>query len=244
MGQLIKVKIKRQNLGSTESYFQSFSYEGDLDVPVTYVLDQLNNEENLVDIEGKAATPITWECSCQQKICGACAMVINGLPRLACSVKVKDVLNHQNELELKPLSKFPVVCDLKVDRSILHENMKAMQLWLTEEAKVNPKYLNEEYTMSRCLMCGCCLEVCPNYTDGKNFAGAVAANVAFKMLAQSTEEEHIKAIKDNYKKKVFDGCSKSMMCEKICPMEIPTVNALNKMNQISVWKLWNLFGKK
>ena len=64
--------------------------------------------------------------------CGACAMRINGLPRLACSVFLRDCKG--SVVTLEPLSKFPLVKDLVVDRSVIFEALKRTKLWLEGDA--------------------------------------------------------------------------------------------------------------
>ena len=79
------VKIKRQSSPDSKPYWQSFHYDGPRHVAVSAVLDALNYTDDLFDTEGNAAPGIRWECSCMQSVCGGCAMVINGVPALACA---------------------------------------------------------------------------------------------------------------------------------------------------------------
>ena len=74
--------------------------------------------EEILDIDGIPVGEIAWECSCLQKKCGACAMRINGVPRLACDTKIGDL--KSKTVTLEPLKKFPVVRDLIVDRMTRH----------------------------------------------------------------------------------------------------------------------------
>ena len=115
------VKIKRQSSPAAAPYWQSFSYNGPMHVTVSAVLDAINYTDDMSDTEGKPATRVRWECSCLQSVCGGCAMVINGVPALACNTFVDEVA--KDDLVLEPLSKFPVVADLMVDRSIIYENL-------------------------------------------------------------------------------------------------------------------------
>ena len=124
------VKIKRCAGADSESYWQSFEYEGSPEKTVAALLDELNYTDDLFDIHGNPAPRIQWECSCMQKMCGACAMIINGVPALACSVFLRDLKG--DELVLEPLSKFPVVADLIVDRSIIGENLRRAEMYLGE----------------------------------------------------------------------------------------------------------------
>ena len=96
------VKIKRQNSPEAASYWQSFIYDGPKHVTVSAVLDALNYTDDLFDVDGQPSSRIRWECSCMQAMCGGCAMVINGVPALACSTFADDVKGE--DLVLEPLS--------------------------------------------------------------------------------------------------------------------------------------------
>ena len=221
----IKVKIK---IGDE---YRLFDYEGDLNIPVTTLLDSLD-------------CPIEYSCSCLQGLCGACAMVINSQPQLACKTFLSDdlMVEKYGVITIEPLSKFPVIKDLKVDRSVLHDAMIDCGQWLESDAKINSKYSEFEYEMSKCIMCGCCLEACPNYTAG-DFAGAPIAVSSSKIVLQEGDGEHLKEIKDKYKKRFYPHCLKTLACEDVCPMEIPTQRAISLMNRKSVWRLWQLLGR-
>ena len=80
----MKVKILRQQSPVSEPYWQTFSYTGSRDKSVAAMLDDLNYNDDLIDIDGNRADVISWESSCLQGMCGACAMVICGHPALAC----------------------------------------------------------------------------------------------------------------------------------------------------------------
>ncbi len=236
MNMNISVKIKRQKSCKEKPYYETFEYLGDLNITVASLLDELNSREVLYNTTREVSERITWECSCQQKMCGACAIVICGVPSLACSTYLSDIIINGNNVLLEPLSKFPVIKDLKVDRSILFEYMKTMSLWLENEAIVEQGKYREQYQASRCLMCGCCLEVCPNFVLGDNFYGAISFVAASKLINQSQYGEHRKEIKKKYKKYVYEGCGKSLACNKICPVGIPLEELLVKTNAAAVWR--------
>ena len=82
---------------------------------------------NPVTRDGKATTPITYDSNCLEEVCGSCAMLINGRARMACSALVDKL---EQPIRLEPFSKFPVVRDLAVDRSVLFENLKAVKAWV------------------------------------------------------------------------------------------------------------------
>ena len=221
------VKIKRQETKDSEPYWQSFIYNGDKNTTVSAMLDAINYTDDLFDAEGKPARRIRWECSCQQKMCGACAMVINGVPGLACESFLSSIPGE--ELTLEPLSKFPVLSDLIVDRSIISENLKNSAIYLGEYRKARPKEYKQLYSTARCLKCGLCLEVCPNYGRGEYFFGANFANESYLMAGQTADRGA--EIKAAYAEHFARGCSKALSCVKVCPMEIDTLSSIARMNR-------------
>jgi succinate dehydrogenase / fumarate reductase iron-sulfur subunit len=238
----IKVRIKRQKDNKSGSYMQEFTFDGAEDMPITSIIDELNEREPLLDVTGKLTTQISWECSCKQNLCGACAMVINGTPRMACATFLGDVCNPKNNvLELAPLSKFPVVRDLRVDRSQMFEDIKKMKVWISTDAVVCEKEIEQQYESASCIMCGCCLEVCPNYSIENDFVGAAVMNGAYRVATQQRPSNNLKEfIKENVKNGQ-GHCSKSLSCEKVCPVKIPVAALTSKMNRLY---LKNLFKHK
>ena len=84
----MKVKILRKKNPGAESYWETFAYTGPENNSIAGVLDYLNYHDDPVNIQGKVSDRITWEFSCLQGECGACAMVINGVPTLASMAKL------------------------------------------------------------------------------------------------------------------------------------------------------------
>ena len=224
----MKVKIKRQEARDCLPYWQVFNFESQERLTVAAILDQINYQDDPVDENGNVCKRIRWQCSCMQKMCGGCAMVINGTPALACAVFIDTAKTKQ--LILEPLSKFDVICDLVVDRSIIHEYEKAAMMYLGKRGQPNDKEFKNQYSVAKCLKCGLCLEVCPNYVKGsKNFFGAFFANDAY--LLHSSTENRKSEIKKEYKKHFESGCSKSLACRDICPMKMPTLSSISYMNR-------------
>ncbi len=228
------IKIKRCRGTESPAYRQSFSYDGGGNTSVAAVLKELNRRRPLLDTDGSPAPPIDWECGCFARKCGACAMRINGRPQLACSAFLSEM--NDRTITLEPLGKFPVVSDLTVDRSCMFESLKQIRLWLEEDACGGERTHEERYQAARCLMCGCCLEICPNFSPEGNFAGAAAAVAAFRILDQTPYTEHWEEIAARYKKLYFEGCGKSLACHDICPAGLPVEELIVRSNAAAVWK--------
>lgn len=134
-----------------------------------------------------------------------------------------------------PLKKFPVVRDLIVDRSVMRENLIAIHNWLEVEARHSRKNVDLAYDASRCIQCGCCLEVCPNFTAGDSFFGAAAFVPASRVLSELPKGKKY-AIISEYGKHIYNGCGKSLSCHNICPVGIDVEHKLSNSNAVVVWK--------
>ncbi len=228
----ITVRIKRQNSFEAEAFYQTILRDCDAETNIATLLREINAEE-VLDIDGIPVGEIAWECSCLQKKCGACAMRINGMPRLACDTKIGDL--KSKTVTLEPLKKFPVVRDLIVDRSVLRENLIALHNWLESEATKSRKTVDLAYDASRCIQCGCCLEVCPNFTAGESFFGAAAFVPASRILSQLPNGKKNDLVQE-YGKHIYNGCGKSLSCHDICPVGIDVEHKLSNSNAVAVWK--------
>ena len=154
-------------------------------------------------------------------------MVINGVPALACGTFLNDVKGE--ELVLEPLSKFPVVADLIVDRSIIYKNLNQAQAYLEEATVHSDKHYEQQYSVAKCLKCGLCLEVCPNYRPGGEFYGPMFANESYALVSQTKVEE--KRLIKEYKKHFQSNCSKALSCQTVCPAGIETITSILRMNR-------------
>lgn len=219
------VKVKRQDNENSTPYWQSFEYNDSMTASVAYVLDTLNFTDDLKDITGAVTRRIKWECSCMQKMCGACAMVICGQPALACNTFLNEL--KSDELVLEPLSKFPVLCDLCVDRSGVSKRLMDSNAFIDKTGDISLKENLHRYQSGKCLKCCLCLEVCPNYKNGERFYGANFANDSYLIRSAKGNND----IKNEYKKHFYDGCSRCLSCQDICPMEIPLASSMAKMNR-------------
>jgi succinate dehydrogenase / fumarate reductase, iron-sulfur subunit len=117
---------------------------------------------NPVDRLGNPTTPVNYESNCLEEVCVSCAMLINGKAAMACSSLINKL---EQPVRLEPLSRFPVIRDLAVDRSVLFENLKRVKAWVPVDGtydlgagpRISPKAQEEMYPLSRCI--SCCLDL-------------------------------------------------------------------------------------
>ena len=230
----VMLRILRSPRGGGAPFWQTFRYalesEGDT---VATALCALNGRSHLTDADGRPAEAIEWECSCLQKKCGACAMVINGRPRLACEAKLTSL--GEGPIRVEPLRKFPVICDLVVDRSILFENLKTLRLWLESDAALDDRDQALAYEASECLQCGCCLEICPNFYPGGAFYGMATVPLTTRLLTEM-DASVCRSLAKQYVKHTFEGCGRSLACKDVCPRNIDTEKLMVNANALALWK--------
>jgi len=164
------VVVLRQDGPGQPGYWERFRLERQSDMNVISVLQQI--AAAAVTDEGKPVAPVAWECNCLEEVCGACTMLVNGRVRQACTALV-DRLLEQNprQIELRPMTKFPVIRDLVVDRRRMFETLKKIHAWLPVDsyydmgpgARQSQQDQELAYVLSKCMTCGCCLEACPQY---------------------------------------------------------------------------------
>ena len=223
----MRVNILRQRNPGSEPYWESFQYEGPQDNTIAGLLDWLNYNDDPVNEQGEKAPRISWECSCLQAVCGSCAMVINNIPALACETFLNDLKGE--EITIQPLKKFPVICDLVTDRSQIQENLKDANACIREYHPDPTADFQHRYLAAKCLKCGLCLEVCPNYRNSGIFYGALFANDCWLISTANTEKT--KEVQQAYDQHFGAVCSRSLTCMDVCPVKIPTITSMAALNK-------------
>lgn len=235
----IRFKIQRREREGAPSRWETFEVQYRRNLNVISALMEIR--KNPVTVEGKQTTPPVWDMSCLEQVCGICTMVIDGTARQSCSALIDDLLLESNSdtVTLQPMSKFPNVRDLKVDRARMFEHLKQVEAWIELDGTYNlgpgPAISNEtaqeRYAYSRCMTCGCCLEACPQYS-GDNYIGpqAIAQARLFNMhpTGKMDKEDRLNGLLGD------DGianCGNAQNCVKACPMSIPLTKAIYETNR-------------
>jgi succinate dehydrogenase / fumarate reductase iron-sulfur subunit len=169
-GRRVRVRVLRQDVAGGESYWERFEVPYEPNMNVISVLQKIAAQARSQD--GRKVAPVAWDCSCLEEVCGSCTMLINGRTRMACSALVDRLLSEDAEIELRPMSKFPVVRDLVVDRGRLFRALERVKAWVPVDdsydhgpgPRIAPEEQEDAYPLSECISCGCCTEACPQFT--------------------------------------------------------------------------------
>uniref|UniRef100_A0A023F7M3 Succinate dehydrogenase [ubiquinone] iron-sulfur subunit, mitochondrial n=1 Tax=Triatoma infestans TaxID=30076 RepID=A0A023F7M3_TRIIF len=198
------------------------------------VLDLLFFIKNSID------PTLAFRRSCREGICGACAMNINGINRLACITQTP-----KGSIKIYPLPHMYVIKDLVVDLQQFYRQYREIEPWLQrcEEETVKKRQLLQSIRdrekidgCFECILCACCSTSCPSYwwhggSQKEDFLGPAALLQAYRWVIDSRDQKHCERLqKLNHKFKLY-RCHTIMNCVKACP------KALNPGKAIALLKL-------
>jgi len=252
MDRTFRVRILRQANPHSGSHWQTFDVTYEHGMNITTVLQRIARTP--VTAEHERTTPVAYDACCLEEVCGACTMVINGRVRQACSALVDNLLaDSPGGIELRPMTKFPVVRDLLVDRKPMFQSLKRVKAWIRVDGyhdigpgpRVTPAVQEEAYPLSRCMTCGCCVEACPQFNDHSAFIGpaAISQAILFNMHPTGAGDKPTRL-------EVLSGpggiadCGNSQNCVKVCPKDIPLTDSIAKAGRdTTIYKIKQWFGR-
>jgi len=216
-GDLVTLKVRRSEALAGDAY-QEFR------VPYQKwmrVLDALNW------IAENAAPDLAFRWFCGSKMCGTCAVRMNGREVLACWEAVEP------NMVIEPLRNLPVVRDLVVDRTRYEEKVASLQPWIERHEPyagfpepLTHKEMKNASKALDCISCMCCYSACPviglgNLTD---FAGP-APLVQLGQTALDPRNNPEKVRRSIELTGIFN-CISCYKCEEVCPAHIPIVSGV------------------
>ena len=215
-GDTVDVKIRRYDRDSNQASYQSFHVPYQ---PRMRVLDAMNW------IAENGAPDLAYRWICGSKMCGTCAVRMNGREVLACWEAVEP------QMTLEPLRNLPVVRDLVVDRTPYEEKVANFEPWIERTSLYQefPEPLShvEMKNASKaldCISCMCCYSACPvvRLGDFTDFAGP-APLVQLGQTALDPRNDPEK-VKQSLAQTGIFNCVSCYKCEEVCPARIPIVS--------------------
>lgn len=241
------LRIKRQERIETKPYWEEFRLAYRPYMNVITCLQEIQKHPKTFD--GRRTTPVVWEQSCLEEVCGSCTMVVNGRVRQACSSLV-DKLG--GSVTLEPLTKFPVIRDLVVNRKSIFEGFKRVKAWVSADSsnstgpgpKISPGLAEMRYQLSKCMACASCLEACPQFNDRSDFIGAAAINQVRLFnshpVSSKLKEDRLLILMGEGG---IEDCGNAQNCVKVCPKGIPLVTSIIETNREITMNLLDLSRK-
>ncbi len=239
---IVKLKVLRQDGPGQEATrrWEEFAIPWHPQMNVISALMEV--QKNPVTGDGKSVAPVVWESSCLEEVCGACTMVINGKVRQACSALIDKISPDGDPVTVQPMTKFPLVRDLIVDRSRMFADLKRVKAWVDldglheHELGPGPRQSQDDqetaYPLSRCMTCGCCMEACPQVGPHSDFIGPAAISQVRLFNLHPSGKLHANERLDTLMEPGgIDGCGKAQNCIEVCPKEIPLVDSIASVSR-------------
>ncbi|MCL1130683.1 fumarate reductase iron-sulfur subunit [Shewanella sairae] len=174
---------------------------------------------------------LQFDFVCRAGICGSCAMVINGMPTLACRTLTSKFAD--GKIKLMPLPGFELIGDLSVNTGkFMREIAERLKLWLHPkvgdddihrlETPMSPEEAAKLYELERCVECGVCVSACATKQMRDTFVGAVGLMKIARFELDSRDARnaedfyHVIGNQDG----VF-GCMTLLGCQDNCPKDLP-----------------------
>ncbi|BAF59199.1 MAG: fumarate reductase iron-sulfur subunit [Pelotomaculum sp.] len=222
MGRQLTLSIFRYNpnIPGDQPRMQDYKLEEHEGMTLFVALNKIREEQD---------PSLMFDFVCRAAICGSCAMMINGRPRLACKTMTRTL---PSRFTVMPLPVFKLIGDLSVDTGTWFRNLQIRtEAWIHTNKKFDPNELEVRmdnkvaeaiYEPERCIECGCCVAACVTANIREDFLGATGINrVARFMLDPRDERSDAEYFEVVGNEDGAFGCVGIMACADICPMEIP-----------------------
>ncbi|OGG93706.1 MAG: fumarate reductase [Candidatus Lambdaproteobacteria bacterium RIFOXYD12_FULL_49_8] len=221
----ITFKIMRYNphLPGDQARIQEYKLTEALGMTVFIALNMIRENQD---------PTLQFDFVCRAGICGSCAMMINGEPKLACRTLTATYEN--GVITLMPMPTFELIADLSVNTGAAMRRMsERIEGWIHDphqderdiaklEEPMDPALAEHIYEFERCIECGACMAACATRRLRKEFLGAAG----FMRIARFEADPRDKRSPEEYYDLVGDeegvfGCMTLLGCEDFCPKELP-----------------------
>ena len=209
------------------------------DMSFLEMLDEVN--EGLIK---DGAEPIAFEHDCREGICGACGMMINGVPHgpktmtSTCELHMR-TFRDGDEIWIEPwrATAFPILKDLVVDRSPFDRIIEAggyvsIRAGSAPDANAIPvekDKADDAMDAATCIGCGACVAACPN-ASAMLFAAAKISHLGLLPQGQPERDSRVLGMVGVHDAEGFGNCTNHGACEVACPKGI-SVKYIARLNR-------------
>jgi len=235
----LTLKIWRQASPSDRGHFETYDAPGVRpDMSFLEMLDVVNER-----LERGGQAPIAFDHDCREGICGACSMVINGIPHgparatTTCQLHMRR-FRDGDTITIEPFRAraFPVLRDLIVDRTAFDRIIEAggyvsVATGNAPDANAMPipkPSVDRAMDAAQCIGCGACVAACPN-GSAMLFTAAKVTHLGLLPQGQPERYRRVLAMVERMDLEKFGGCTNFGECHEACPKQIPltTIARLN-----------------
>jgi len=236
----LHLKIWQQDGPDKEGSFLEHDAKGiEGDMSFLEMIDIVNQE---LIVAGKE--PIEFDHDCREGICGMCSMTINGeahgpkLGTTTCQLHMRS-FKDGDSIVIEPFraKAFPVVKDLKVDRSGFDKIVQSggyISVNTGNAPDANAVQVPKEnadlaFMAAACIGCGACVAACVN-SSAMLFTSAKVSHLALLPQGEAEKQTRVLSMVKTMDDYGFGNCSNTGACELACPKEISLEN-IARMNR-------------
>ncbi len=232
--------VWRQKNSKDKGHFETYkATEISSDMSFIEMIDSVNQK-----LAESNKEPIAYDADCLEGICGACSMVINGVPHgpesgtTTCQLHMRKFTDGEH-ITIEPwrARAFPPIKDLVVDRSAFDRIIQvggfvSVNTGNAQDANsllIAKPAADRAMDAAECIGCGACVAGCSN-GSAMLFVGAKISHLA--NLPQGQPERMRRALKmvQQMDAEGFGNCTNQYECEAVCPKEI-SVRVISDMNR-------------
>lgn len=238
-GMKLTLRVWRQKDRSSPGQLETFeAADVQPDMSILEMLDIVN--EKLIE---KGQEPIAFEHDCREGICGACSMVIDGVPHgptrgTTCQVYMRNYKDGDT-IYLEPFraGPFPVLRDLVVDRAAFDRIQRSggyVSVATGNAPDANAAPIGKEVAdlamdAAQCIGCGACVAACKN-GSAMLFVAAKVAHLGLLPQGQPERERRVLNMVEAMDDEGFGACTNLSECQAVCPKDI-SVRYIARMNR-------------
>jgi len=192
----------------------------------------------MIKIKNEVDSTLTFRRSCREGICGSCALNIDGVNTLACTLAIEDI---KGDVSIFPLPHMAVVKDLVPDLTNFYAQYASIKPWLQTRTPAPPDserlQSKEEQelinTPAACILCACCSTSCPSYWwNSDRFLGPASLLAAYRWLVDTRDEatgDRLEELEDPFR---LYRCHTIMNCAYACPKDLNPARAIGEIKQM------------
>lgn len=234
--QTVTVRVQRFNPDvDKQPLFQDFPVAM---TPDTTILDALHQ------IKAGQDGTLTFRRSCRHAICGSCAMNINGRNTLACKTPLRNEVDKNGRVTIRPLPYLPLIKDLVVDRTSFWEQYRRVKPWLVppedvpeKEFRVSPAEVEALNHAETCIMCGACYSACSVIGMTKKYIGPHALLKAFLRVLDPRDTIVGERLADLSGDDGVFRCHTVFNCIDACPKNLDPTRAIEVLRKLAQKRL-------
>ena len=225
------IRLRARRFDDQARAFKVSEYEVQAD-RFTSVLDAL------LTVKERQDPTLSLRYSCNMGICGSCAMVINGMPRLACETNIFSLRSQL--ITVGPMEAHPILRDLVTDFDDFFAKHASVTPWLVRRDLEEKFRAETEYVQTRsqvdnfldyahCISCGLCVDACPVNNTNPHFVGPQALSQAYRYNSDSRDQgererlEHLDTMDGVW------GCEYAGACSKVCPKGVDPALTIQRL---------------